>query len=83
MKWFVLWLCITGILTTVWIVGFCEGKKCGYCKGFMEGSKQVADEALKHIRGILSDGAILWIGGGTHLLRKGEKLRDYLLEVLK
>lgn len=27
MKWFVLWLCLTGILTTVWIVGFCEGKK--------------------------------------------------------
>lgn len=70
MKIFLAIICIAGILTGTWLIGFAEGKK------------HVARKALAQIKDILSDNAILWLSGGTHLLRKGEKLRDYLITIL-
>lgn len=79
MKWAILVVIITGILTTVWITGFKEGQK----RGEKIGAKRVADEAFQQVTAILSDGAIIWLQGGIHLLRKCEQLKAYLLEVMK
>lgn len=66
---------IAGILTTVWLTGYHEGKN--------HGMKKVADVSLKKLHDMLSDGAILWIQGGAILQRKGNELRDYLLDVIE
>ena len=79
MKWAMLVVIIAGIFTTIWIVGFKEGEK----HGFRKGVSHVAEEASRQLHEVLSDGAIIWIQGGVHLLRKCERLQAYLQEVVK